>query len=338
MDAFLETVADQLVQATRVAFTPSFWFSVPSNEEDSLRFEILKTKKYYEGALTATLHHFFKHVYRTQDRPDALMLFDVGCNAGWATFVAASLGARAVCVEPHPRLNPRLRTTRLLNGRLSDRVHFVFAGASDTPGALTLYTAAHFGGSTVIAGACRAGDAASGRCNRIDIVRLDDVVQSEGSPFRWPAKNDDTAAPSRFALPRTPPHEPWATGPPVFLKVDVEGLELEAFRGLHDLLASGRVHVVYFECSEEFYRKRSVRTLDIFTLLYSHNFRLAWLDKPDILARLWTSGQAFLPAEKLPTLIQYVQNQQVNMVLVLLGLLDKGVTITSADVAKATNP
>lgn len=137
----------------------------------------------------------------------------------------------AVCVKPHPRLNPRLRMSRALNGEYADRVHFVFAGVGSKSGSFFLRTPLHFGASEVVPGPCKPDEAARGRCNRIDVVTIDEVAEATGSPLA-------------------------ASAAPIFIKVDVEGLEYEAFQGMERLLRSGRVHAIYFECNDKKYKTR----------------------------------------------------------------------------------
>lgn len=266
------------------------------------------------------------------ENPDALMLLDVGCNAGWATFTSAALGARAVCVEPHPRLKPRLRTSRLLNNRFAQRISFVFAGASSAPGSMILHTPIHFGASTVIQGPCSASETAKGRCNRVDIVRLDDVLRAPGSPFLAESGSDPGASnPAQALAPLTPSAlrgsasaassttpvawDAWPRQPPIFLKIDVEGLEYDVLKGLSGALDSGRIHFVYFESNEAKYKKRGFSVVKLLQLLHDKRYSLAYTDNPKVHPHFFV-GNKPLPASRFADLAQAVANIQANFLFI----------------------
>lgn len=75
--------------AMKTTTTPNFIMSLPTYEEDSLRFNITKTGKYYETGLTRTVSEILSTA-PAAGLPKAAVI-DVGCNAGWYTLYSAAI-------------------------------------------------------------------------------------------------------------------------------------------------------------------------------------------------------------------------------------------------------
>ena len=75
--------------ATKTITEPPFIMSLPIYEEDSLRYDITKTGKYYETGLTRTVSEILTSNAATALPKTAVI--DVGCNAGWYTLYSAAI-------------------------------------------------------------------------------------------------------------------------------------------------------------------------------------------------------------------------------------------------------
>jgi len=140
------------------------------------------------------------------------VFYDVGANVGFFTVLGARLvgeGGRVVAFEPVPSNADKVRRNADLNGFANITV--VEKAVSDRSGHGELVVAAYSGGSA-LSTTTPPPDATS----RLDVelVTLDEVVDSGAYPA------------------------------PGFVKIDVEGTELEVLRGMSGVLARNRPIVI----------------------------------------------------------------------------------------------
>ena len=136
-------------------------------------------------------------------------ILDVGGYIGGFTLAAAARGYEVACVEASPANVAILEKAVQLNG--FDRVHIVHAAASDRDGTVAFLPNGPWGWVV-------SPEDHSERVVRVPCVRLDHVLSTLG----W-----DTVD---------------------FIKLDVEGSELAALRGLADF-CGGRLPPIVFECN-----------------------------------------------------------------------------------------
>lgn len=134
-------------------------------------------------------------------------VLDIGAHVGGFSLLAASLGCRVVAVEASPWNADLLRRSVELNG-FGD-VHVLNAAAADRPGELEFASMGPWGQVS-----CEGVDRPS---VRVDAVRIDDLLHDLG----W----DNVE----------------------FVKLDVEGYEVRAVRGMTRLLSRPDAPPVYFE-------------------------------------------------------------------------------------------
>ena len=127
--------------------------------------------------------------------------FDVGASVGVVSVHARRCGANVVAFEPEPTFRGRLRENLSLNEM--DDVSVVDWAVADKPGVLTLYTDGQHGTSPSLA--------ASGERGAMHVA-IDSI----------------DAAVARGELPT-----------PAVMKIDIEGAEVRAVRGMKRLLTSG---------------------------------------------------------------------------------------------------
>jgi FkbM family methyltransferase len=139
------------------------------------------------------------HLFRQFLKPGSLV-FDVGANVGIYADVFLRLGAKVVAVEPNPECCEALRA--LGRGRL---LAVRCEGMSDEPGEATLFVGEHSGHSTVS-------------------QEWMQTASREDAGYRW--KNE-----IRIRL-NTLDRLCEEYGTPDFIKIDVEGFEHSALRGM----------------------------------------------------------------------------------------------------------
>lgn len=130
------------------------------------------------------------------------LCFDIGANLGQTAEVLAGIGATVIALEPNPLCRPVLE----FHFRRKPNVRLVAKAVGAAPGKATL----HFHGTDSTAS-----------------MRAD-----------WPFRNDRTSEVEVTTLDALIGE----FGVPAFLKVDVEGFEVEVFSGLHR-----PVPLIYFE-------------------------------------------------------------------------------------------
>lgn len=126
------------------------------------------------------------------------VFFDVGANAGAYSVLAASLGCKVYAFEPVPKTFERLSANIHLNEAM--RIEAMQTAVGEFPGRLSITTDLGPGNHLVLESDPNHNSIA------VDVLTLSDLVTQVGAPS--------------------------------FIKIDVEGFELEVIRGAGDLLDS----------------------------------------------------------------------------------------------------
>jgi FkbM family methyltransferase len=130
------------------------------------------------------------------------LCFDVGANLGQTSEVLAGLNAKVVAVEPNPLCHPVLD----FHFRANPNVRIVSKAVGGAAGNATL----HFHGTDSTASMRDDWPHGNDQATAVEVTTLDALIEQFGVP--------------------------------AFLKVDVEGFEVEVFKGLHHPVRS-----IYFE-------------------------------------------------------------------------------------------
>ena len=163
------------------------------------------------------------------------VLFDIGACVGMVSVHAAKKGVHVVAFEPDPGYYSRLKTNLRLNGL--DQVHVVPWAVSDKPGETVLYTDGVGGNSPSLR---KVGDRGS------VTVRTDTI---------------DLAL-SRDEFP-----------PPTVIKIDIEGAEILALRGLTRLLQSKTApRAIFIETHPQFLPLFGSSEAEVMRLLESFRY------------------------------------------------------------------
>ena len=185
--------------------------------------------------------------------PDTTFL-DVGAGIGYYTLIAAAVGCRAVyAFDPHPAHLDTIRQSVALNGY--EQVRIIAAGASDVTGTATLWMNPGNDGDS------RMDSHSSDRWTGITIatVRLNDAVSD---------------------------------GPPMVIKLDIQGHEPRALAGADRILREVRPVVVAEESSGHLqlagFAPDSVRTLLRSYGYTAERITVGGKESGDVLAVPWT--------------------------------------------------
>ena len=163
------------------------------------------------------------------------ILFDIGTCVGMVAVHAARKGVRVVAFEPDPGYRQRLATNLRLNA--IESVQVIDWAVSDTPGEATLYT-----------------DGAGGKSASLRKTgeRGSTVVRTESLDH----------AIERGELPR-----------PTVMKIDIEGAEILALKGMKTLLQSDLApRTVFIETHPEFLPHFGSSESEVLTLLDSWGY------------------------------------------------------------------
>ena len=137
-------------------------------------------------------------------------VLDLGAHLGGFALAAASLGCEVIAVEASPHNVALLRRSAQLN-RFAN-LHIVHAAVSDRPGSVEFYSHGPWG--------CVVGAEAGFPSVSVPAIRVDDLMVAHG----------------------------WADVR--FIKIDVEGSEPAAVRGMPRLLGRADAPVVFFESNQ----------------------------------------------------------------------------------------
>ena len=167
---------------------------------------------------------------------------DVGANWGYFTLAAAHWTGntgRVVALEPEPRLFRTLMSNIELN--TLSRVAAVQVGAAETEGEIGFVT---YASDAANRGVSRAASATERADFRSRVQPLDEILDERGVPFVW------------------------------LLKMDIEGGEHEALRGMRRSLLRGRYAYILLECHPTLLAARGVSIAETLAPLLDANYTL----------------------------------------------------------------
>jgi FkbM family methyltransferase len=193
-------------------------------------------------------------------------VFDIGANIGDTSSIYLAAGCSVVAVEPDPANLRRLSSRFLFNQRIQIIPEGV--GSSAKPMFLNRYDL-------------------NGAYNTFSNARKSCLADPLNSPFGAPV-NPTEATPVNMT---TLDHLIDKYGLPDYIKIDVEGFELEVLRGLHQ-----PVKAVSFECNLPSFAGdtvESIQLLDSLSERYRYNF---WSERHDFIlqASSWMNSKEII--------------------------------------------
>jgi len=203
---------------------PPFFISLHNQTIDHVRWNTIMEKGYYyETGMYLAIHESLKPF---ENNPRDAIVLDIGGNIGWFTLIAASLGHRVLTFEPNRINNIKHCESLHMNGwlhedRKDDLVELYESGVGDKHGEeLKLF---HFPGKRNPGKAtfniARRG---TGRVvGSFTLLSLDQIAEDKG----WFESRPTIA----------------------FVKVDVEGFELNVMRGAKRMIDAKLIRNVVFE-------------------------------------------------------------------------------------------
>jgi len=192
----------------------------------------------YQHYYDKKMQLYYKRLVRNGD-----IVFDIGANMGSMTIPLANhagSAGRVFSFEPGPVLFKRLETNVMLNPRLKERIECVRLGLSNQKGSLFWQEEM----STVNRGNAYLSNDKTG--TRVDVIELDTFVTKRNIQ-----KLD-------------------------FMKIDVEGMELEVIQGGGNSIARF-LPIILFETSPEFHEK----TAQVFKILSDLSYNFFEIDVPE---------------------------------------------------------
>ena len=164
---------------------------------------------------------------------------DLGAHVGTFALGAAALGCDVVAVEAAPG-NVRLLEAGIRENNF-DRVRVISAAVSDRPGALRFVADGPFGQ------VC--GDDYNGPCIEVPAVTLDALLAEVG----WDRVD--------------------------YVKIDVEGAEIAAFRGMSELLGRNDAPAVVYESNGHILESRGLSSTHLISMLETFGYRSYAVEK-----------------------------------------------------------
>jgi FkbM family methyltransferase len=204
---------------------------------------------------------FFTGVYGPQEtvllrvllRP-GMSFVDVGANWGYFSLLAAHLvgsGGRVLALEPDPRVHPLIEANVRMNGLA--QVAALRVAAAEAAGVLTLAGFEEDGGNFGISRVMGAGGSHAGPSFQVEGTTLDALLEARGIPAVD------------------------------LLKMDIEGAEMAALKGLSRSLETGKVRRLLVELHPRELRERGESADSVANHLRAHGYTGFTIDhRPDV--------------------------------------------------------
>jgi len=277
------------VNFRRTATKPPFYISLYNETIDHVRWSTIMVKGYYYE--TSMHKAILESLKPFKDNPKDAIVLDVGGNIGWFTLIAASLGHRVMTFEPNNLNNIKLCESLQMNGWLHkdknlDLVEIYEAGIGDKHGEiLDLY---QWPGKRNPGKATFSVSQRNYRAKKVGsmpLLSLDEVAERKG----------------------------WFTSRPniAFVKVDVEGYELNVLRGLSKMIKAKLIKNIVFEFKTQFSSEEEVN-LNLLQTLIESGYELYKKGKSNGPDKLFT--QDYTTAQELYKLLsdQNIHANKVN--------------------------
>jgi FkbM family methyltransferase len=186
--------------------------------------------------------------------PPTAIFVDAGANIGMCTARIASLNVSTVAFEPLPANLFYLTSSLLRNPALKALVALHVVGLSEAPGAAIMYSQADNFGNSVV-GQPLADNLTDAHMVAEMRKRASTVTLSTLDTELWP---DPTLPPPHISL----------------LKIDVQGFEVNAFRGAARLFAACAIKRIKSEMAFAFLKGAGTSVTHYCALLREHGFEL----------------------------------------------------------------
>jgi len=227
----------------RTVTKPPFYISLHNQTIDHIRWSTIMGKGYYyETGMYEAIHESLDGF---KDNPREAIVLDVGGNIGWFTLIATSLGHKVITFEPNNINNLRHCESLQMNGWLredkrDDLVELYEAGVGDkhgemldfydfpqrrNPGQGTFSKAQVETGHKVGSRTFSKAQVAGHKVGSIITLSLDTIAEEKG----WFKSRPNIA----------------------FVKVDVEGFELNVLRGASRMVSERLINNIVFEFKQE---------------------------------------------------------------------------------------
>ena len=170
------------------------------------------------------------------------LFLDVGSFLGTFSLAAASVGCRVIAIDASPLNAELLKAAAVLNG--FDDLQVINAAADEHQGEIDFWELGPFG--------MVAASRPAGRRLRVKSLRIDDVLDGLGAPC------------------------------PGLVKIDVEGSEVRALRGMRNLLAGPGAPSILFESNGHTLHLSGTTTTELLHMLEQIGYAIYMADRREL--------------------------------------------------------
>ena len=218
-------------------------YTIDSHDSDGCKFEVTNSVEEWRVSTLDNEHQFLKK-YINEILPNDIV-FDIGANIGIYSIHAAKKAAKVYSFEPDPGFRSRLSKNISIN-EAKDRISIIEWAVSDSLGEVTLYTDGEAGSSPSLKKVGERGEVEV-NMNSLDTAINEGLIQ-----------------------------------PPNLVKMDIEGAEILALRGMKNLLTSNNApRSIFIELHPVFLKRFDSSIKECKRLLESANYKAEYSDVRD---------------------------------------------------------